>query len=114
MGDGTTVVCTGPGVAFDTSEPSNSQTTSCDHTYSQSSAGQPSPNGDPDDASYPVRATVEWTVSWTATGAAGGGSLPGLTTTSTVPERVEQVESLNADADADPGDGSGATEGGTL
>lgn len=95
MGDGGTVVCDGPGVPYDPSEPASTQATSCDHTYLESSAGEPSPSGDPDDGSFPVTATVDWTVSWTAAGAAGGGPLPGLTTATRVPERVEQVESVN-------------------
>ena len=40
----------------------------------------------------PRRST--WTVSWSATGVAGGGTLPALHTSSTVPVRVEQVESV--------------------
>jgi hypothetical protein len=96
MGDGTTVVCTGPGVAYDPSQSPNAQSTTCEHTYVVSSAGQPSPDGNPDDGSFSVTATVNWSVSWSAVGAPGGGALPSLTTAATAAERVKQVESVNA------------------
>jgi hypothetical protein len=95
MGDGSTVVCQGPGTPYQSDKPSNQQNTSCSYEYPQSSAGQPSPNGDPNDDSYPVTATITWAVSWTATGAPGGGTLPFLKTQSTTPLRVEQVESID-------------------
>jgi hypothetical protein len=100
MGDGTTVVCDGPGVAYDPSQSPNTQSTTCEHTYAVSSAGQPSPDGNPDDASFSVTVTVNWSVSWSAVGAPGGGALPSLTTAATVAERVKQVESVNALAGA--------------
>ncbi len=95
MGDGGVVVCEGPGVPFDPYLASSGQSTQCAYTYLRSSEGQPSPDGRPDDASFDVRATVTWAVSWSATGAAGGGSLPSLTTSTTSAERVVQVESIN-------------------
>ncbi|HUC37894.1 MAG TPA: hypothetical protein VMR97_12330 [Acidimicrobiales bacterium] len=94
MGDGGTVVCDGPGVAYQSNEPASQQSTYCSYSYKQSSAGQPSSDGDPNDGAYQVVATITWAVTWTVTGAPGGGLLPGLQTSSTVPVRVEQVESI--------------------
>ena len=95
-GDGSQLTCGGPGVPYLTATPASWQSTYCSHTYADSSLGQPSPDGDPDDGRYPVSATVEWAVSWTAVGATGGGVLPTLYTTGGTSLRVVQVESLNA------------------
>ena len=95
MGDGSDIVCNGPGTPYNSSMSEAAQTPTCAYTYQRSSAGQPSPDGDPNDGSYSVTATVEWTVSWSATGAPGGGPLPDLETSSTASLRVEQVESVN-------------------
>jgi hypothetical protein len=97
MGDGHTVTCMGPGTPFDTSRPASTQSTGCSHAYLFSSAGQPSPDGNPDHGSFTVQATVTWSVTWTAQGAPGGGVLPSLTTSTTALLPVEQVESVNAD-----------------
>jgi hypothetical protein len=97
-GDGGVVVCDGPGVPFDGSLPASGQTTDCAHVYRVSSAGQPAPDGDPNDASFAVVATVSWSVRWTALGAPGGGSLPALTTSSSAGLRVQQVESILSSA----------------
>ncbi|MGH9079831.1 MAG: hypothetical protein ACRDYE_07115 [Acidimicrobiales bacterium] len=93
-GDGGVLTCDGPGVPFDTSRAASSQTTGCAHVYRVTSAGQPAPDGDPDDASFAVAATVSWSVQWSAQGAPGGGSLPVLATSNSTRLRVEQVESL--------------------
>jgi hypothetical protein len=93
MGDGHTVVCDGPGTPYEP-QADAAQTTGCAYTYAESSAGQPSIDGDPNDGAFTVTATIHWTVSWSATGATGGGLLPALNTSSTVPVRVEQVESV--------------------
>ena len=95
-GDGSLVTCGGPGVAYDPSVPASWQQTYCSHTYARTSIGQPSPDGDPDNGQFTVDATVQWAVTWSAVGAAGGGTLPTLFTTSAVPLRVMQIESLNA------------------
>jgi hypothetical protein len=94
MGDGHTVVCDGPGTPYEPEMSDAPQTTDCSYTYVTSSAGQPSPDGDSNDGSYNVTATITWTVTWSATGTTGGGTLPALQTSSTVPVRVEQVESV--------------------
>ena len=95
MGDGSTVVCNGPGLPYVPTEAPDTQTTTCEHTYLESSVNQPSPDGDSNDGSFTVTATVNWSVSWSAVGAPGGGPLPSLTTASSSSERVEQVESVN-------------------
>jgi hypothetical protein len=93
-GDGHHVVCDGPGVAYRPTIPASDQATYCSYTYSESSAGQATENGDPNAAAFTLVATIEWSVTWTSTGAPGGGALPPLFTSSSVPVRVEQVESV--------------------
>ena len=101
-GDGWSVTCGGPGVIYDATRPSAWQNTYCSHSYSRTSIGQPAPDGDPDHGLFTVVADVEWAVSWTAVGASGGGQLPTLTTSSSTPLRVVQIESLNAAAGGPP------------
>jgi hypothetical protein len=93
-GDGGSVICDGPGVPYDISEPSSAQSTYCSHVYLNSSAGQQSADGNPDDAAYPIVATITWEVSWRAVGAAGGGVLAPLETSSTGRLRVQQIEAI--------------------
>jgi len=95
-GDGGSESCSGPGTAYQVAVPSSDQRTDCSHAYRTSSAGQPSADGNPDHGAFTVTADVAWQVTWTAQGAAGGGTLPGLTTTARVPLRVIQVESVNS------------------
>ncbi len=95
MGDGGSVTCAGPGVAYEPALASSAQATDCSYRYSVSSAGQPSADGNPDDGAFLVRATISWSVSWSAQGAAGGGGLPPLSTSSTSALRVEQVQSVD-------------------
>jgi hypothetical protein len=95
MGDGGTVNCDGPGTPYDAALPAAAQTTACSYRYLVSSAGQPSPDGNPDHAAFVASATVHWNVEWTAVGAPGGGPLPPLTTTTTTTIPVEQIESLD-------------------
>lgn len=98
MGDGGVVVCVGPGRPFQLGLPADTQSTPCAFTYRTSSIGQPSADGNPDDAAYTVRATITWDVSWTAQGAPGQGVLPSLTTSAESSLRVVQVESVNSAA----------------
>lgn len=93
-GDGSTNVCNGPGTEYDPSVPFNDQSTKCSHTYTESSVNQPSPNGNPNDAAFPVTATITWAVSWDGPDNSGG-ALPVLTTQSGTTLRVEQIESVN-------------------
>jgi hypothetical protein len=95
-GDGAVVVCDGPGVAYQPSVPAADQATDCQHTYTRTSLGEPVPPGLPDapnNAAYPVTATVTWAVHWTSPGGAGG-TLPEISTTSSTWLRVEQIEIL--------------------
>jgi hypothetical protein len=100
MGDGGVETCGGPGAPFDPAGPAN-QSTNCLHTYSTSSMGQPSPDGNPNDGAYPVIATVQWSVTWSAVGAEGGGALPPLSTSTSTSIRVEQVQSVNSEVQSD-------------
>ena len=96
-GDGGVTTCDGPGNPFDPDRSSSQQSTYCSHEYATSSLGQPSPDGNPNDAAFTVLITVDWSVSWSAQGDSGGGDLPSLVTSSSRSVRVEQVESINAD-----------------
>jgi len=96
MGDGGLVTCYGPGSLYNSSLPETLQNPSCSYTYRRSSIGQPSTDGDPNGGAFRVTATVTWTVRWVAIGEPGGGTLPSLHTSSFVPVRVEQVESVGA------------------
>lgn len=108
MGDGGVVTCDGPGIPFDLDKPASQQSTSCFHTYRSSSMGEPTPNGDPNDAAFPVEATVTWSATWSAQGAPGGGVLPAVTTSSATSIRVEQVESIFGEAQVQSGARRGA------
>ena len=98
MGDGGSVVCTGPGTPYQPSIPAASQTTDCSYTYSRSSAGEPSATGNPNDAGFPVTATITWGVTWAAQGAPGGGVLSPLTTFSSTSLPVEQIQSVSTES----------------
>jgi hypothetical protein len=96
MGDGgQPEVCSGPGEPYQPSLPSIQQGTLCSYTYKRSSFGQPTPDGNPNDAAYPIVATIEWSVSWTSS-VGQGGSLPPLYTSSSAHRRVEQIESVES------------------
>ena len=87
MGNGDSVVCNGPGTPYDTSKPEAAQRSDCSYTYRRSSAGQPQER-------YLLSATVEWSATWSVVGAPGGGALPGIRRSATVPVRVAEVQSL--------------------
>jgi hypothetical protein len=106
MGNGGVVTCGGPGLPFVASEAQGGPGSPCTYTYRESSAGQPSPDGNPDDGAFDVQATVAWSVSWSAQGAFGGGALPGLYTSTSDRLRVEQIESINSEDSAVRGPGS--------
>jgi hypothetical protein len=88
MGDGTRVVCHGPGTPYDPGRPEAAQQPSCAHTYRRSSAGQPA-------GRFTVIAATTWQLTWTARGQPGGGTLPPLARTSQVTLRVAEVQALN-------------------
>lgn len=91
-GDGGQVVCQGPGVVYDASKPSGPQHTDCSHTYSKTSADQPS-------GTFTITASVNWHVTWTATGVAAGvpanGDLGVVQRASTTTLRVGEIQALN-------------------
>ncbi len=94
-GDNSTTTCNGPGIPYNESLPAETQSTYCSHVYAFSSIGQPSPDGNPNDAAYPISATITWSVTWSAGGAASGsGALPDLFTSGTTSLRVLQAESV--------------------
>jgi hypothetical protein len=95
MGDGGIVTCNGAGQAFDLHQLARTQATACDYTYRTSSLGQPYADGNPNAASYLVRATLIWSVTWNAQGASGQGTLPSVTTSTVIPVRVVEVESVD-------------------
>ena len=64
MGDGSMVICNGPGTPYKPTVPDREQSSSCSYTYQH-------------DGTYTVRATIVWTVSWTATNGQGG-TLPNV------------------------------------
>lgn len=95
MGDGASVVCTGPGTPYRPDVPAVDQSTACSHVYRSTSAGQRSPDGSPNDSAFTVTATITWDVSWSSSVAGTGGALPSLQTQSTARLRVEQVQSVD-------------------
>jgi hypothetical protein len=86
-GDGSTVVCRGPGTSFRPGvDRAAAGSPDCGHTYLRSSAGAPG-------GVFMVTATIEWSVSWAGGGQAG--TLPALTSTSSVVLRVTESQALN-------------------
>jgi len=94
-GDGSSVTCSGPGTAYDPMLGPGAQSTSCSHTYTATSAGQPSPDGNPNDAAFTVTATVTWSVSWSGPDGSAG-ALPSLVTGASTSLKVAQIESVNS------------------
>ncbi|GGM29073.1 hypothetical protein GCM10011608_12210 [Micromonospora sonchi] len=86
-GDGTgEVVCQGPGLPWRAGTDPRA-VSSCGHTYRVSSAGAPG-------AVFTLRATVTWLVSWA--GGGQSGTVPPLTTTSSVALPVAQSQAIVA------------------
>lgn len=80
MGDGTTVVCDGPGTPFDDDRPEADQSTDCSHVYQ-------------DRGLYTASATVTWSVTWSASDG-GSGSLADVTRTTQFPMRVAERQAV--------------------
>ncbi|HEX3980586.1 MAG TPA: hypothetical protein VHW93_05160, partial [Acidimicrobiales bacterium] len=93
-GDGSNVTCNGPGTPYDPVLPATAQSTACSHTYATISAGQPSPDGNSNDAAFPVTATITWTVTWAGPNGSAG-ALPSLTPRGATSLEVAQIESVN-------------------
>jgi hypothetical protein len=85
-GDGATVTCHGPGVAYDPTRPPDAQASDCTHTYVSPSIGEPG-------GTYTLTATVTYTVAWTASNG-GGGELGTVTRTSQTRVRVVEVQAV--------------------
>lgn len=84
FGDGTASACA-PGIPW---SPTANAARACTHVWTRSSAAQPSEN-------YRLSATVTWSAAFSVTGGAGGGALPSLTRTTTIPVRVAEVQAVN-------------------
>lgn len=82
MGNGERVVCPGPGTAYDTSRGEAGQHSDCYYTYRHPGY-------------MTVSATVVWTVTWSVAGAPGGGTLPGMFRTTSVPVTVAEAQAIN-------------------
>lgn len=89
MGDGSSVVCHGPGTPYPPGDDPAAASPDCGHTYRVSSSGEPG-------GTFPVTATVTWTVTWTGTGPDGpqGGTFAGLTTTGAAAFPVGESQAL--------------------
>lgn len=85
MGDGSTVVCRGPGTVFPTGGDPKAASPDCGHTYTRSSAGQPG-------QAFAVTATITWAISWAGAGQAG--TLPELTTRADARFTVAESQAL--------------------
>jgi hypothetical protein len=85
LGDGSSVVCAGPGTVWTAGTDPRAASPDCGHLYTRSSAGMP---GD----AYPVTVTVTWAVTWA--GAGQTGTVAGLTTTGAVQVRVAEIQTL--------------------
>lgn len=83
MGDGTTVVCTGPGTPYTPSR-GTAQSPDCGHTYTTTSDSRP---GDV----FTVSATSDWVVSWAGAGQTGTIRLDGLTQSAQIAVGEAQV-----------------------
>lgn len=86
MGDGTQVVCAGPGTPFPAGADPASASPACGHVYRRSSADQPG-------QAFTVTATVVWTVTWAGAGQAG--VFPNLQTTAAAAFRVAESQAVN-------------------
>ncbi|MBI2705927.1 MAG: hypothetical protein HYX32_11660 [Actinobacteria bacterium] len=87
LGDGTTVVCDGPGAAYDLGRRPGEQSSDCTHTYiDRSTVNDP-------DGTYTVTATVTFDVSWTAT-TGQGGDLGTITRSSATALTVREAQAL--------------------
>jgi hypothetical protein len=87
MGDGSTIVCHGPGTPYSSRYSPSSASPDCGHIYRVSSAGQPG-------SVYHVVATITWQVTWQATGGTGG-VLPPLFSTSAAVFQVAESQAVN-------------------
>jgi hypothetical protein len=86
-GDGSGMVCRGPGTPFRPGvDRASAASPDCGHTYLRSSASAPG-------GVFTLTATIDWAVSWASGEQAG--TLPGLTSTSSVLLPVTESQALN-------------------
>jgi len=85
MGDGSVVVCHGPGTPFTAGDNPDASSPTCGHTYRESSASAPG-------GVFTVTATITWKVTWA--GGGGRGAFGGLTTTATVQMPVAESQAI--------------------
>jgi len=84
-GDGSTVTCTGPGTVWTPGGDPAAPSPTCGHTYRRSSSGSPG-------GTFTVTATVSWDVAWA--GGGQGGTVPDLSTVSTVAVTVTDMQAV--------------------
>lgn len=89
LGDGTVLICAGPGTPYARGGDPSAPSPDCGHTYRRSSAGE-------FDGVFGVSATVAWVVTWQGDGQRG--SLPALTTATTSTFRVAESQAINTSA----------------
>jgi hypothetical protein len=85
MGDGSVVVCHGPGTPFGSGDNPAAPSPKCGHTYRESSASAPG-------GVFTVTATITWNVTWA--GGGGNGAFGGLTTTAAVQMPVAESQAI--------------------
>jgi hypothetical protein len=85
MGDGGSVVCTGPGTSWSPGTDPAAASPDCGYTYRRSSAGAPA-------SRFTVTVTITWEVTWA--GAGESGTVPGLTTTGSVQVPVQESQAV--------------------
>jgi hypothetical protein len=85
MGDGSVVVCHGPGTPFASGDNPAAPSQTCGHTYRESSASAPG-------GVFTVSATITWNVTWA--GGGGNGAFGGLTTTAAVQMPVAESQAI--------------------
>ncbi|MFC7326856.1 hypothetical protein [Marinactinospora rubrisoli] len=90
MGDGTELVCDGPGTPFDPQRHDpESESPDCGHVYERSSVGEPG-------ETFTVRAEISWGIDWDSSDG-GGGEMAPITTSSEIDLRVQESQSLVTD-----------------
>ena len=84
LGDGDSVVCTGPGTAW--TPGAAEEASNCTHTYRHSSASS-------DAGTFDLSATVRLEVTWTSN-APFGGTLPAIARTSSIDVEVGEIQAI--------------------
>jgi hypothetical protein len=80
-GEGRTLVCDGPGTAYDPARPDEQQRSTCSYQYQQPAHARR------------VTVSVTWGGKWHGSGGAGG-ALPTITRSVTFPVRVVEAQAL--------------------